>query len=158
MTMATRKRFQCLKCKRTFSMAAHLGRHRTTIHGAQAKAKARVPAGVPARLLGAVRAWRGELAAQQAQRAVRPAALDRLLETLDGTAPRTADVHLECHFELPARASAQAWFQQHLPEHTSRAGVFARRLRRGQRDEAVAEILAQVWKYSASRRSNGRAS
>jgi len=102
--MATRKSFQCPKCKRTFSMAAHLGRHRATIHGpktarkqtrhfpasAKAKARWRVPAGAPARLLGDVRAWRGELAAQQAQRAVQLAALDRLLETLRGTAPRSA--------------------------------------------------------------------
>lgn len=52
-------------------------------------------------------------------------------------------------------SSAQAWFQQHLPEITSRAAVFARRLRRGQRDEAVAEILAQVWKYAVSAAARG---
>lgn len=29
-----RKKFKCQKCKRTFSMAAHLGRHMNTMHGA----------------------------------------------------------------------------------------------------------------------------
>ena len=49
---------------------------------------------------------------------------------------------------------AHAWFEQHLPELQSRARVFVRRLPPGRRQDAKAEILAQIWRYvlSASRR------
>ena len=89
--MARTGKFKCAACGRTFSMAAHLGRHMTTIHGAKAakaKAKWRVQTDDPAQLLNDVRAWRSELAAQQAQLAVQLAALDQLRETLGSTAPK----------------------------------------------------------------------
>jgi hypothetical protein len=89
--MARIGKFKCSACGRTFSMAAHLGRHRTTIHGAKGakvKAKSRVQAGDPAQLVDSVRAWRSELAAEQAQLAVQLGALDQLLTTLGGTAPK----------------------------------------------------------------------
>ena len=87
--MARTSKFTCSACGRTFSMAAHLGRHRTTSHGAKgakAKAKSRVQPGAPSRLLDSVRAWRSELAAEQAQLATQLGALDQLLTTLGGTA------------------------------------------------------------------------
>ena len=34
-----RKKFKCPKCDRSFSMAAHLARHTSTIHGTKRKAK-----------------------------------------------------------------------------------------------------------------------
>ena len=40
--MAKQKRINCPKCDRKFSMAAHLGRHMSTVHGS-AKPKARKP-------------------------------------------------------------------------------------------------------------------
>jgi hypothetical protein len=89
--MARTGKFKCSACGRSFGMAAHLGRHMTTIHGAKAakaKAKSRVQAGDPARLLNNVRAWRSELAAEQAQLATQLGALDQLLTTLGGTAPK----------------------------------------------------------------------
>lgn len=36
--MAKSKSFKCPKCSRTFGMAAHLGRHLSTMHGAASKA------------------------------------------------------------------------------------------------------------------------
>lgn len=39
--MALQKRLKCPKCSRRFSMAAHLGRHMATVHGAK---KAKAPA------------------------------------------------------------------------------------------------------------------
>jgi len=87
--MARTGKFKCSACGRTFSMAAHLGRHRTTMHGAKGakvKAKSQVQAGDPARLLDTVQVWRSELAAEQAQLAVQLGALDQLLTTLGGTA------------------------------------------------------------------------
>ena len=61
------------------------------MHGAEAakvKATLRVQAGEPVQLLDTVRAWRSELAAEQAQLAVQLGALDQLLTTLGGTAPK----------------------------------------------------------------------
>jgi hypothetical protein len=55
----------------------------------------------------------------------------------------------------PAQISpAHVWFSQHLSELRSRAKVFAAQLGRNERDEAVAEIVAQTWKFvlSAARR------
>jgi len=43
------KRFKCARCKRTFSMAAHLARHRAAMHGAKSKSKAKAPRGKAAR-------------------------------------------------------------------------------------------------------------
>jgi hypothetical protein len=50
---------------------------------------------------------------------------------------------------------AHAWFEQHLPELTNRAAVFVRRFPRGQRDDAVAENLALVWKFVLSAAAHG---
>ena len=61
------------------------------MHGAKAakaKATSRVQAGDPVQLLDSVRAWRSELAAEQAQLAIQLGALDQLLTTLGGTAPK----------------------------------------------------------------------
>ena len=35
-----RGKFRCARCKRTFSMAAHLARHKSTIHASKSKKKA----------------------------------------------------------------------------------------------------------------------
>ena len=91
--------FKCPKCQRTFSMAAHLGRHTATMHGKKAApapvkrtAIPRRPASPPdrtGRLLSEIRAARNELDAQQAQLAIQIAALYQLLLTLGGAACRT---------------------------------------------------------------------
>jgi hypothetical protein len=47
-------------------------------------------------------------------------------------------------------SSAHTWFEEHYAELHSRARVFARRLPHGQREDAVSEILAQVWRYTLS--------
>ena len=46
-----------------------------------------------------------------------------------------------------SRPDGHRWFNQRLREITRRARLFARRLPRGERDEAVAEILAMVFQY-----------
>lgn len=99
-----RKAIKCPKCDRTFKMSLHLARHMAAAHRSKvksvqrprparpAKPKARAPrlqAG-PEPLLGDVRAWRNELAGQQAQLGVQIAALDQLLATFGASAPRTA--------------------------------------------------------------------
>ena len=55
--MATAK-YECRKCKRTFSMAAHLARHNSTIHGIKKKKTAKKKAarrGRPPKKVGARR-------------------------------------------------------------------------------------------------------
>ncbi len=92
------KTLKCPKCQRTFSMAAHLGRHMAASHGG--KGKVGRPPGRPGRpaygrraagggdgLLGSIQAARAELSSQQAQIAVQLAALDQLLGVLGGSAP-----------------------------------------------------------------------
>ena len=37
------QRFTCARCKRTFSMAAHLARHKAAMHGAKSKKKTKAP-------------------------------------------------------------------------------------------------------------------
>jgi len=83
-------------------MAAHLGRHMATIHGRKpapgkvvrrrnrTPTTSRVQTGGAARLLSDIRAARDELVAQQARLATQLGALDRLLATLDGAAPKPA--------------------------------------------------------------------
>ncbi len=108
--MAKRKSLKCTKCDRSFSMAAHLGRHMATIHGRKpapgklVRGRRRTPTtsraltGGAARVLSDIRAARDELVAQQAQLATQLGALDQLLATLDGIAPKpTAGRALKGH-------------------------------------------------------------
>jgi len=98
--MAKSGTFRCAKCQRTFSMAAHLGRHMATIHGAKStRAKAThagtrgrplAAAGGCAGLLDDVRSARDQLASRQTQLAAQVAALDELLESLGGSAAKPA--------------------------------------------------------------------
>ena len=52
--------------------------------------------------------------------------------------------------------TAHAWFTENLSELTRRAQTFARRFARGQRDDAVAEILGQIFRYSLSAATRGK--
>ncbi|HUU96072.1 MAG TPA: hypothetical protein VM487_10060 [Phycisphaerae bacterium] len=54
------------------------------------------------------------------------------------------------------RSDAHRWFDHHLPELIRRARLFARRLPRGERDEAVAEILAMMFRYVFSAAVRGK--
>jgi len=56
----------------------------------------------------------------------------------------------------PAPASAAAWFTENLSELTRRAQTFARRFPRSHRDDAVADILGQVFRYSLSAATRGK--
>ncbi len=61
--MALQKNLKCPKCSRKFSMAAHLGRHMATVHGAK---KAKAPKARKAR--------RGRRPGRRPAAAARPAA------------------------------------------------------------------------------------
>jgi len=109
--MAQTGKFKCPKCDRTFSMAPHLGRHMSTIHGAKkgkqsakgrmprlasrskrgrvVRAVPRQPAQTGAGLAGAVgqlRAYQDELAAQRTQLDAQLAAVESALSALGATA------------------------------------------------------------------------
>ncbi len=98
------KKFKCSKCKRTFSMAAHLARHVSAIHGKKTakkaakqrggKAKRRVGrpksgvtvrrkvTGGGAQLLAQMRAYRSELSASRRALDAEITALDRAMRAL----------------------------------------------------------------------------
>ncbi len=92
-------RFRCSKCDRRFAMAAHLGRHMSTMHGGKRKPQGKRgrpgrPAGRPSGgrldgqgLLSAIQAARAQLIAQLE-------ALDQALATLGGAARPTATARL----------------------------------------------------------------
>ena len=91
--MAKTGKFKCSACSRTFSMAAHLGRHMTTIHGAkgaQAKVKSRVQprqnlrSGIDG-VVAQIRTYRDKLATERAEIDSQLDAMDNALATLDGT-------------------------------------------------------------------------
>jgi len=107
--MAGTGKFKCPKCDRTFSMAPHLGRHMSAIHGAKrrkTKAKkkavkraARANLGRAARptprqpgidgvgrAIHELRAFRDALAAQRAQMDAQLAAVDGAVSALGGSA------------------------------------------------------------------------
>ena len=52
--------------------------------------------------------------------------------------------------------TAHAWFIENLSELTGRARALARRFARGQRDDAAADILGQVFRYSLSAATRGK--
>ncbi len=101
--------YKCQKCNRTFTMAAHLARHNSTIHGtkragAKAAAKAAVRrkvgrpkvkkatpmlarAGGAVHLLGAMKAYHGELAARRAAVEGEIAALESAMTALGSDTP-----------------------------------------------------------------------
>lgn len=99
--MARKGKFKCSKCDRSFTMAAHLGRHMSTIHGpkkvkakkAQKRAVARKGRPVSkgfGGLLGQLRVHRNGLAAQINQLDVQIASIDGALAALGGGAPKRA--------------------------------------------------------------------
>ena len=55
-----------------------------------------------------------------------------------------------------ATSPAHRWFENRLHELTRRAWRFARRLPRGEREEAVAEILAQIFDYTLRAAARGK--
>lgn len=102
--MAKTGKFKCAKCDRTFSMAAHLGRHQSTVHAAKKpparlvvavkrrrfrRATARphqfLPVG-PAEVTAQLDAYREQLAAQRAEIDSQLAVLDHALAALGATA------------------------------------------------------------------------
>jgi len=101
--MAKTGKFKCSACDRTFSMAAHLGRHKSTMHAAKKPPARRVvrvkrrrfrrataqpghvlPAGAAA-ATAQLRAYRDQLAAQRAELDAQLVAIDDALAMLDGT-------------------------------------------------------------------------
>ncbi len=99
--MAKTGKFKCLKCKRRFKMAAHLGRHMSTIHAAKGKparkkaAKRAVkrtgrrPAvGVAASLVAQLRGCQREFVDSREALSARIAALDDALAALGGGVPK----------------------------------------------------------------------
>ena len=108
--MARTGKFACLACRRTFSMAAHLARHRSAMHAAKGRKKTqrklapKGAAGRPARrtkraaprhgqarglmagVVGHLGAYRDELVAQRAQVDSQLAAVDGALSALGATA------------------------------------------------------------------------
>jgi len=96
--------FTCSTCGRTFRMAAHLGRHKSTVHAAKAKravpaqdarrpSKAAAPGASHglAAVVGVIQRSRGELAAQRAAVDAQIATLDRALQVL-GAGPSARPV------------------------------------------------------------------
>ena len=55
-----------------------------------------------------------------------------------------------------SRSDGHRWFDQRLPELTRRARLFACRLPRGERDEAVSEVLAMVFLYVLNADARGK--
>lgn len=108
--MAKTGKFTCSACDRTFSMAAHLARHQSTMHAPKGKtksAKKQVPKGAAGRLagramraaprygqaagsvagvIGSLRSYRDELGDQRAQVDAQLAAVDGALSALGVTA------------------------------------------------------------------------
>ena len=96
-TMAKRKSFKCPKCGRTFGMAAHLGRHMSTMHAPKGKRTAPAPTkrrpamtswapfGGHRPILDRLGAGRDELAAQRAALDAQGAALDQAITALGGS-------------------------------------------------------------------------
>ena len=93
--MAKTGKFKCSACDRTFSMAAHLGRHKSTMHAAKKPPARRIgpataqrghvlPAGAAA-ATAQVRAYRDQLAAQRAELDAQLVAIDDALALLGGT-------------------------------------------------------------------------
>lgn len=96
--MSKKGRFQCSRCGRSFAMAAHLGRHTSTMHAPQGGSSARRAVLGPARglamgrpgadgrgrLLQQLQASRTEIAAQAAALDAQLAALDSVLTLLGG--------------------------------------------------------------------------
>ncbi len=87
--------FTCSACGRSFRMAAHLARHRSTTHAAKAEravpaqgarrpSKAAAPGASHglAAVVGVIQRSRGELVAQRAALDAQVAALDRVLQVL----------------------------------------------------------------------------
>ena len=99
--MAKRKSIMCPKCDRTFLMAAHLGRHMSTMHAPKGTrvalaVKAKVgprPSATPglggadglAAVGSSIQRYRDELAAQRAALDAQVAALDQALAALGGS-------------------------------------------------------------------------
>ena len=52
--------------------------------------------------------------------------------------------------------TAHAWFSENLTELTRRAQAFARRFPRRPGDDAVADILGQIFRYSLSAATRGK--
>lgn len=101
--MAKKGKFKCSACGRSFGMAAHLGRHITTMHASKAKrsvpaAKAKGvkrPSTTPklggadglAAVVRNIQRHRSELAAQRVALDSQMAAIDHVLTVLGATAP-----------------------------------------------------------------------
>ncbi len=101
--MAKKGKFRCSACGRSFGMAAHLGRHMSTVHARKSKraapatkAKRRQRPSATPRLGGAdgiaavvshIRRYRNELAAQRAILDSQVAALDQAVAALGAAAP-----------------------------------------------------------------------
>jgi ElaB/YqjD/DUF883 family membrane-anchored ribosome-binding protein len=101
--MAKKGKFKCSACGRSFGMAAHLGRHRSTVHAPKGKrvapaAKAKRvkrpfktlglggAAGLAA-VVGDIQRYRDEVAAQRAALDSQMAGLDQALTVLGAAAP-----------------------------------------------------------------------
>jgi hypothetical protein len=54
------------------------------------------------------------------------------------------------------QSAAHTWFEAHLRELTSRAHAFVRRLPRNDREEAVAEVLGQIFAYTVRAAARGK--
>ncbi|MCH8805947.1 MAG: hypothetical protein IH986_07650 [Planctomycetes bacterium] len=56
----------------------------------------------------------------------------------------------------PIRTAAHAWFDQHLPELTSRCNAYFRRRPALEREEAVADVVASVFRYVLGAETRGK--
>ena len=101
--MAKTGKFKCSACDRTFSMAAHLGRHKSTMHAAKKppaqrfvrvkRRRLRRPQAQPGHVLPAgaaaataqIHAYRDQLAAQHDELDAQLVAIDNALAMLGGT-------------------------------------------------------------------------
>jgi hypothetical protein len=109
MARAKTGKFKCSKCDRTFSMAAHLARHQSTIHGAKSRktsakrrvakragrkmarrAMKRAPQSQAAPLLQQMQAYHKDLLAQRAQVTTEIDAIEKALAVMGGTRPASA--------------------------------------------------------------------
>ncbi len=82
-----KRAFKCPRCDRRFSMAAHLGRHMSTIHALRRKSRPRrktaaVQSSPTTDVIGHVEAARRELAAHRSELDAQITAMDRVLKLL----------------------------------------------------------------------------
>ncbi len=144
-------KFKCSKCDRSFSMAAHLGRHVSTMHAAKKRKKAakkKVRRAKVARratrrpiargtvgLIRQMQVYHRRLSAEQADLEAQITAMDRAIEALGGTAKTK-----------PAGHGRRAGTRRGGPRRGSLRDYILRVLRGKVRPMSPAKIAARVKK------------